>query len=56
MTSFRSRHRLTRALLALACLPLGATSALAAAPSWGAIATRPGGYGYAFNQSSRDAA
>lgn len=45
------------ALLALACLPLCAAPALAAAPSWGAIAMRPGGgYGYAFNQTSRDAA
>lgn len=46
-----------RALLAFACLPFCATPALAAAPSWGAIAMRPGGgYGYAFNQASRDAA
>ena len=44
------------ALLSLACLPFFAAPALAAAPSWGAIAARPGGYGYSFDQSSRAAA
>ena len=56
MTSFRFRDLLKYTLFALACLSLCATAASAAAPSWGAIATRPGGYGYAFNQTSRDAA
>ena len=56
MTAFRFRHSLRHALLAIAWLPLCAAPASAAAPSWGAIAARPGGYGYAFNQASRAAA
>ena len=56
MTAFRFRHVLRHALLAIAWLPLCAAPASAAAPSWGAIAARPGGYGYAFNQASRAAA
>ena len=56
MTAFRFRHFLRHALLFIAWLPLCAAPASAAAPSWGAIASRPGGYGYAFNQASRAAA
>lgn len=61
LSNFRSRT--VRVIAALAFLHGGNPIAMAATPadggqgaSWGAIASRAGWYGYAFNHASRDAA
>jgi hypothetical protein len=56
MNAPTSRTRWAPVLLALAGLLFNTSFARAAPQEWGAIAARPGGYGYSFHQGSRAAA